>query len=86
MHVEGPQICHINRWNNSFQNMYGMLQATIDRFARKIDFVQKNTSKTAIFVCTNLSYLTLEGPGRQTVHTWSTSGLVLKTWGYNVSN
>ena len=24
MHVEGPQICQINRWNNSFQNMYGM--------------------------------------------------------------
>ena len=22
--VEGPQICQINRWNNSFQNMYGM--------------------------------------------------------------
>ena len=41
MHVEGPQICQINRWNNSFKNMYGMLQAPIDRFARKIDFVQK---------------------------------------------
>ena len=24
MHVEGIQICQINRWNNSFQNMYGM--------------------------------------------------------------
>ena len=21
-HVEGPQICQINRWNKSFQNMY----------------------------------------------------------------
>ena len=41
MHVKGPQICQINRWNNSIQNMYGMLKATIDRLARKIDFVQK---------------------------------------------
>ena len=24
MHVEGPQICQINHWNNSFQNMYSM--------------------------------------------------------------
>ena len=24
MHVEGIQMCQINRWNNSFQNMYGM--------------------------------------------------------------
>ena len=24
MHIEGIQICHINRWNNCFQNMYGM--------------------------------------------------------------
>ena len=25
MHVEGPQTCQINHWNNSFQNYYGML-------------------------------------------------------------
>ena len=25
MLVAGPQICQINRWNNSFQNIYGML-------------------------------------------------------------
>ena len=24
MHIEGPQISQINRWNNSFQNMYDM--------------------------------------------------------------
>ena len=41
MHVEGPQMCQIKRWNNSFQNMYGMLSATIDRLARNTDFVQK---------------------------------------------
>ena len=44
------------------------------------------TSKTATFVCTNLSYLTLEGPGRQTVDTRSTSGVPLKSLGYNGSN
>ena len=60
MHVGGPQICQINRWNNSFQNMYGMLKTTIDRFARKIDFVQKNTSKSAILMDTNLGNLTVE--------------------------
>ena len=62
MHAAGPQICQIDRWNNSFQNMHGMLWAKIDRLASKIDFVQKNTSKMVIFVCTNLSYLTMEGP------------------------
>ena len=41
MHVTGPQIYQINRQNNNFQNMYAMLKATIDRLARKIDFVQK---------------------------------------------
>ena len=44
--------------------MYGMNRQ--NRLARKIDFVPKNTSKTAIFVCKNWSYLALEGPGRQT--------------------
>ena len=24
MHIEGPQMCQINCWNNSFQDMYGM--------------------------------------------------------------
>ena len=66
--------------------MYGILQAKIDRLTVKIDFVQKNTSKTAIFVCTNLSYLTLEGPGRQTIDTRFTSGVAPKTLGYNASN
>ena len=61
--------------------MYGMLQATIDHFARKIDFVQRNTPFLPILVDTNLSYLTLEGPGRQTVDTRSTSGVALKTLG-----
>ena len=41
MHKEGPQICQINPQINSSQNMYGMLKATIDHLARKIDSVQK---------------------------------------------
>ena len=30
MYVEGPQIDRINRWKNSFQNMYGMLYVGIN--------------------------------------------------------
>ena len=70
MHKEGPQLCQINPQTNSFQNMYGMLKATIDHLSRKIDFVQKNTSKLPILVDMNLGYLTLEGPGRQGVNFW----------------
>ena len=39
----------------------------------------------AIFVCTNLGYQTLEGPGRETVDIRSTSDLPVKTWGYDSS-
>ena len=52
----------------------------------KLISCKKNTSKMAILVCTNLSYLILEGPGRQTVDTRSTSGVPLKTLGYSASN
>ena len=76
MHVAGPQIYQINCHTNNFQNTYGLLYATIVRLTRKIDFVQKNTSKSTILVDTNLGYLTLEGPG-QTVDIRSTSGLPL---------
>ena len=58
----------------------------IDRLDRNIDFVQRNTSKSPILVCTNLGYLTLGGPGRQTVDTRSKSGLPLKTLGYTCYN
>ena len=46
----------------------------------------KQISKTAVLVDTKLGYLTLEGPGRQTVDTRSTSGVAPKTLGYNASN
>ena len=88
MQAAGPQIYQINRQNKSFQNMYGMLLATFDRVARKSDFVQQqnNTSKSPILVDRNLGCLTLEGPGRQTVDTRSTSGVAQKSLGYNASN
>jgi len=38
-------IAKINRWNNSFQNMYDMLQVKVDRFARKTFFSTKNAKK-----------------------------------------
>ena len=47
--------------------MCDMLQAKIDRLARKI--LKRNTSKSPILVDTNLGYLTLEGPGRQRLTT-----------------
>ena len=62
-----------------------MLEAKIDHLARKSDFVQKNTSKSPIFVCTSLGYLTLEGPGRQTIDTSLGVGLFLGSLGYNGS-
>ena len=83
MHVEGPQICQINRWNNSFQNMYGMNRQQLTVWPGKSILCQKNTSFSPILVDTNLSYLTLERPGRQTVDTRSTSGVPLKTFGYD---
>ena len=86
MHVEGPQICQISRWNNSFQNMYGMYRQQLTVWPEKSILCQKNTSFSPILVDKNLSYLTLEGPGRQTVDTRSISWVALKTLGYNASN
>ena len=60
-----------------------MLQATIDRLARKIDFVQKKHLKIGYFGGHESGLP--EGPGRQTVDTRSTSGVPLKTWGYDGS-
>ena len=58
-----------------------MLLAKIDLLARKIGCVKK-TPKNDLFA----DFLTLEGPGRQTVETRSTSGIPLKTLGYDGSN
>ena len=46
-------------------------------FGQENQLCAKNTSFSPILVDTNLSYLTLEGPGRQTVDTRSTSGVAL---------
>ena len=46
----------------------------------------KQISETAVLVDTKLGYLFLEGPGRQMFDTRSTSGVPLKTLGYNASN
>ena len=86
MHVESIQICQINRWNNSFQNMYVMNRQKLTVWPGKSILCKKTPQKTAIFVCTNLSYLTFEGPERQTVDTRSTSGLALKPLGYYASS
>ena len=40
-HVEGPQICQINRWNKSFQNMYGMNRQQLTVWPGKSILCQK---------------------------------------------
>ena len=86
-HVEGPQMYQINSQTNSFQNMCDMLKITIDRLARKIDSLQKEHLRIAYF-CVHESGLPdfKSHFGRQTVDTRSTSGLPLKTCGYDSSN
>ena len=61
-------IAQINRQNNSFQNMYDMLQAKVDHWSGKIYFVKKKAKIMDNF----LDMLTLEGAGGQTDDTRST--------------
>ena len=39
MHVDGPQICQINRWNNSVQNVYGMNRQQLTVWPGKLIFL-----------------------------------------------
>ena len=41
MHVEGPQICQIDRWNNSFQNVYGMNRKKLTVWPGKLILCKK---------------------------------------------
>ena len=41
MHLEGPQICQIKRWNNSFQNVYGMKRQQLTVWPGKSILCQK---------------------------------------------
>ena len=80
---KGLLIAKINHWNNSNQNMYDMLQAIVDRLARKTYFVQKKPPK----IMDNFSdRVTLEGAGGQTDDTRSTARPPLKSLGYSGSN
>ena len=38
-------VAKINRWNNSFHNMYDMLLAKVDRLAGSTYFVKKKTHR-----------------------------------------
>ena len=46
MHVEGPQICQIKSWNNSFQNMYGMNRQTLTVWPGKSILCKKIPQKS----------------------------------------
>ena len=63
--------------------MYGMNSQQLTVWQIESILCKKNMP---ILVDTNLSYVTLEGPGRQTVDTRSTAGVPLKTLGYNAPN
>ena len=41
MHIEDPKICQINRWNNSYQNMYGMNRQQLTVWPGKLILCQK---------------------------------------------
>ena len=80
MHVKGPQIYQINRQTNSFQYMCEMLQTKIVRLARKIDFVQKNTSKLPFLVDTNLALDAKRlSPGQLLAYPWKVWGITDQT-------
>ena len=49
-HVEGPQICQINLWNKSFQNMYGMNRQKLTVRPGKSILCQKHLKKR-LFLC-----------------------------------
>ena len=68
-------IAQINRQNNSFQNMYDMLQAKVDRFAGKI-YVVKKKRKTLKIMDNFSDMLTQEGAGGQTDDTRSPGQLL----------
>ena len=58
----------INRWNNSFQNMYDMLYAKWTIWPGKL-FLSKKHLKTPKIMDNCSDRLTLEGAGGQTDHT-----------------
>ena len=83
MHVEGPHPRCI-KWTVrliAFRICVTCCRQKLTVWPGKLILCKKNTSKSSIFVCTNLGYLTLEGPVLQMVDTRSTWGLPLKTWG-----
>ena len=71
-------IAKINRWNNSFQNMYDMPQAKVNCLASKT-FVQKIPRKTPKIMDNFSDRLTFEGAGGQNDDTGSTFRVPLKT-------
>ena len=78
-------IAKINRWNNSFQNMYDMLKVKVDRFARKTFFSPKKHLKP-FSAARNLGCLTLREAVCQTIGPRSTIRAPLESLGYNSSN
>ena len=81
MYVEGIQICQINRWNNSSQNMYGMNGQKLTVWPGKSILCKKHS-----FGGQKSGLPDFGRPWTQKVDTRSTSDLPLKTLGYDGSN
>ena len=73
--IEGSQIYQIKR--QTFRICMACYRQKLTVWPGKSILCKKKTPQTAILVDMILGYLTLEGPGRQTVDTRSTSGLSL---------
>ena len=84
MHLEGPKISLINSYNQSFQEMSISFRRNLTVWQGKLFLWRKNT--TYCFCRTNLDYLAVQGPVRQTVDIRSTYEVSLETLGYNGSN
>ena len=52
-HVEGPQICQINRWNKIFQNMYSLNRQQLTVWPGKSILCQKTPQKR-LFLCARI--------------------------------
>ena len=80
------KACYRRKLIVSAGNFILTLRCKVNRFAGKIDFVQKEPLKTAFLGWQKWTLLSLGGAGGQTVHNRSTFGAPLKTYGHNASN
>ena len=79
MHIEGRQIYQMNLRLIAFRICETCYRQKLTVWPENRFFAKKKTTLKSPILDTNLGYLSLEGPGRQTVDTRS-------TWGYDGTN